>query len=391
MPVILHKGESFVLKDVCLSKIRLGLGWKPQESKGAPFDLDASVFLREASDKVRRDTDFIYYHRLESTCGEIKHGGDHRTGDENVDNETIHCNLEALSEDIVSVSIVASIYEAKRRWQTFDRVDDAYIRIVDEAQGKEILRYALHQEAGLAVCVHLGDLVRLPQGGWQFHAVGEGYSQDLKAVAKKFGVKALRVRKKNETTAIHLQKGQNVSLSKESPGLKTVRFGLGWDVSATDNADFDLDASALILGNDDKVLSDLHFVFYNNSQDPSGAVSHSGDNQTGEGAGDDENLLVDLSKMPIEAKKVVFVVTIHEAEARRQNFGQIDNAYIRALNADNNSEIARYELTSEARAETAMIFGELYRHTEGWKFRAVGQDYAGGLAKVAKDFGVNIS
>ncbi len=190
--------------------------------------------------------------------------------------------------------------------------------------------------------------------------------------------------------AISLQKGQNVSLSKQAPGLKKVRFGLGWDLRQTDGAAFDLDASAFVLDGNGKVLSDQHFVFYNNAQDPSGAVKHLGDNRTGQGAGDDEALDVELEPMPPNAAKVAFVVTIHDAEARKQNFGQVANAYIRALNADGEQEIARYDLSEDASIETAMIFGELYRHNEEWKFKAIGQGYAGGLAAVARDYGVSL-
>ncbi|MCP5158921.1 MAG: TerD family protein [Gammaproteobacteria bacterium] len=190
--------------------------------------------------------------------------------------------------------------------------------------------------------------------------------------------------------AISLQKGQNVSLSKQAPGLKKVRFGLGWDLRKTDGSDFDLDASAFVLDGNGKVLSDQHFVFYNNAQDPSGAISHKGDNRTGEGEGDDEVIEAELNLMTPNVAKVAFVVTIHDAEARKQNFGQVANAYIRALNAEGDQEIARYDLSEDASTETAMIFGELYRHNDEWKFKAIGQGYAGGLAAVAKDFGVNL-
>lgn len=190
--------------------------------------------------------------------------------------------------------------------------------------------------------------------------------------------------------AISLQKGQNVSLSKQAPGLKKARFGLGWDLRKTDGSAFDLDASAFVLDANGKVLSDQHFVFYNNAKDPSGAVVHLGDNRTGEGAGDDEVVEIELGLMTPNAAKVSFVVTIHDAEARKQNFGQVANAYIRALNADGDQEIARYDLSEDASTETAMIFGELYRSNEEWKFKAIGQGYAGGLAAVARDFGVNL-
>jgi tellurium resistance protein TerD len=190
--------------------------------------------------------------------------------------------------------------------------------------------------------------------------------------------------------AISLEKGGNVSLSKAVPGLKKVRFGLGWDLRKTDGADFDLDASAFVLDGSGKVLSDQHFVFYNNPQDPSGAVAHKGDNRTGQGEGDDEVIEIELGPMPPNAAKVAFVVTIHEAEARKQNFGQVANAYIRALNAEGEQEIARYDLSEDASTETTMVFGELYRHNDEWKFKAIGQGYAGGLAAVARDYGVNL-
>ncbi len=190
--------------------------------------------------------------------------------------------------------------------------------------------------------------------------------------------------------AISLQKGGNVSLSKQAPGLKRVRFGLGWDLRKTDGTDFDLDASAFVLNADGKVLSDQHFIFYNNPTDPAGSVTHKGDNRTGAGEGDDEVIEIDLGTLTADTAKVAFVVTIHDAEARKQNFGQVSNAYIRSLNAEGDQEIARYDLSEDASTETAMIFGELYRHNDEWKFKAIGQGYAGGLAAVARDFGVNL-
>jgi tellurium resistance protein TerD len=190
--------------------------------------------------------------------------------------------------------------------------------------------------------------------------------------------------------SVSLTKGQNVSLTKEAPGLQKVCFGLGWDLRKTDGAAFDIDASAFVLGENGKVLSDQHFVFYNNTRDPSGAVTHGGDNRTGAGEGDDETIDVNLGTLTPDTIKVAFVATIHEADARKQNFGQIANAFIRAVNADTNAEIARYDLSEDASTETVMIFGELYRHGSEWKFKAIGQGYAGGLGAVAKDYGVNI-
>lgn len=189
---------------------------------------------------------------------------------------------------------------------------------------------------------------------------------------------------------ISLNKGGRLSLDKEAPGLKKVLIGLGWDARATDGAAFDLDASAFMLNADGKVRSEADFIFYNQLKSACGSVQHTGDNQTGAGEGDDESIMIDLGRVPADVQKVSFTVTIHEAEARKQNFGQVQNAYIRALNADGDQEIARYDLSEDASTETAMIFGELYRNNDEWKFKAIGQGYAGGLAAVARDFGVSL-
>ncbi|MEU8709052.1 TerD family protein [Streptomyces sp. NPDC048565] len=189
---------------------------------------------------------------------------------------------------------------------------------------------------------------------------------------------------------VSLAKGGNVSLSKEAPGLTAVTVGLGWDVRTTTGADHDLDASALMCGEAGKVVSDRHFVFYNNLNSPDGSVQHTGDNLTGEGEGDDESINVDLASVPAEVTKIVFPVSIHDATARGQSFGQVRNAFIRVINRSDNAELARYDLSEDASTETAMVFGELYRHGSEWKFRAVGQGYASGLAGIAADFGVNI-
>ncbi|WP_406149731.1 TerD family protein [Streptomyces sp. NBC_01012] len=189
---------------------------------------------------------------------------------------------------------------------------------------------------------------------------------------------------------VSLAKGGNVSLSKEAPGLTAVTVGLGWDVRTTTGADHDLDASALMCSEADKVVSDSHFVFYNNLNSPDGSVQHTGDNLTGEGEGDDESINVDLASVPAEVAKIVFPVSIHDATARGQSFGQVRNAFIRVINRSDNAELARYDLSEDASTETAMVFGELYRHGSEWKFRAVGQGYASGLAGIAADFGVNI-
>lgn len=189
---------------------------------------------------------------------------------------------------------------------------------------------------------------------------------------------------------VSLTKGGNVSLTKEAPGLAAVAVGLGWDLRTTTGQDFDLDASAIALGADKKVVSDQHFVFFNNLKSPDGAIEHTGDNTTGEGDGDDEIIKVDLAAVPANIDSIVFPVSIYDADNRSQSFGQVRNAYIRVVNQADNSELARYDLSEDASTETAMVFGELYRNGADWKFRAVGQGYASGLRGIALDYGVNV-
>jgi len=169
-----------------------------------------------------------------------------------------------------------------------------------------------------------------------------------------------------------------------------VLVGLGWDVRTTTGTDFDLDASAIMVKADGKVVSDSHFIFFNNKTSPEGSVEHTGDNLTGAGEGDDESIKVDLAAVPAEVDKIVFPVSVYEAEQRSQNFGQVRNAFIRVVNQQGSTEIARYDLTEDASTETAMVFGELYRNGAEWKFRAIGQGYASGLNGIARDFGVNV-
>ncbi|UGY91176.1 TerD family protein [Streptomyces gobiensis] len=190
---------------------------------------------------------------------------------------------------------------------------------------------------------------------------------------------------------VSLSKGGNVSLTKEAPNLTAVMVGLGWEARSTTGADFDLDASALLTNAQGKVASDQDFVFFNNLKSPDGSVEHQGDELVGgTGTTDDEVIKVNLATVPPQIQKVVFPVSIYDAETRQQSFGQVRNAYIRVVNQADGSELARYDLTEDASTETAMVFGELYRHGAEWKFRAVGQGYASGLRGIAQDFGVNV-
>ncbi len=190
---------------------------------------------------------------------------------------------------------------------------------------------------------------------------------------------------------ISLAKGGNVSLTKEAPGLTAVTVGLGWDERTTSGEDFDLDASAIALGADGNAVSPKHFVFFNNLTSPDGTIEHTGDNLTGGGEGDDEQIKVHLAKVPADVTRIVFAVSIYEADSRGHSFGQVRNAFIRVVDQADSRELTRYDLTEDASNETAMVFGELYRNGSEWKFRAVGQGYASGLTGIAKDFGIDAS
>ena len=190
---------------------------------------------------------------------------------------------------------------------------------------------------------------------------------------------------------INLSKGQKIDLTKGNPGLSKLLIGLGWDVNKYDGQfDFDLDASAFLLGANGKVINDTDFVFYNNPKHNSGSVTHTGDNRTGEGEGDDEQILVDLSKVPANIEKIDFTVTIHEADTRKQNFGQVSNAYIRVVDQAKNQELIHYDLGEDFSVETAVVVGELYRSSGEWKFSAIGSGFKGGLRALCLNFGVNV-
>ena len=192
--------------------------------------------------------------------------------------------------------------------------------------------------------------------------------------------------------AVSLSKGGNISLSKEagSAGLSKLTVGLGWDARVTDGAAFDLDCTVYLLSAAGKVRSDLDFIFYNQTKSTCGSVEHKGDNKDGGGEGDDEQVKVDVTIVPADVQKISFAVTIHEAETRRQNFGMVSNAFIRVINDVDGKELTRFDLGEDFSIETAVIFGEIYRNNNEWKFKAIGQGFSGGLAPLAKNFGVNI-
>ncbi len=191
--------------------------------------------------------------------------------------------------------------------------------------------------------------------------------------------------------AITLEKGQKIDLTKTNPGLKKLHVGLGWDTNKYDGgADFDLDAAAFILNSEGKAGGEQDFVFYNNANGAGGSVIHKEDNKTGVGEGDDEVISIDLSLLPPHVDKVVFTVTIHDAESRKQNFGQVSNAYIRVLNEEKNEEILKFDLGEDFSIETAVVFGEVYKNGSEWKFSAIGKGYQGGLKALCNSFGLSV-
>lgn len=190
---------------------------------------------------------------------------------------------------------------------------------------------------------------------------------------------------------VSLKKGQKVSLTKDNPGLKNVTVGIGWDVNTFDTGgDFDLDGSAFCLGADGKAKDSKDFIFYGNLSHPSGAIVHQGDNLTGAGDGDDEQVKIDLSAVPAEIEKIAFTVTIYEADERNQNFGQVQNAFVRIVDDATGNELMRYDLAEDFSIETAVVFGELYRNNGEWKFNAIGSGFSGGLGALCGNYGIDV-
>ncbi|WP_066061265.1 TerD family protein [Neobacillus soli] len=190
---------------------------------------------------------------------------------------------------------------------------------------------------------------------------------------------------------INLAKGQRIDLTKTNPGLTKVIIGLGWDTNHYHGGhDFDLDASAFLTDANGKVLQDLDFIFYNNLIHQSGAVEHTGDNRTGEGDGDDEQIKIDFSKVPSQIHRIAISVTIHDAEARNQNFGQVSNSFVRVIDEDSNNEVLRFDLGEDFSVETAVVICELYRNNGDWKFNAIGSGFSGGLAALCRNYGLEV-
>ena len=360
MPINLSKGQKVDLTkgNPGLTKIMVGLGWDVNAfDSGSAFDLDAAAFLLGASGKCPTERDFIFYGNLKHSTGAVEHMGDNLTGEGDGDDEQIMVDLAKVPANIERIAFTCTIYDAENRRQNFGQVSNAFIRIVDQSTGTELIRYDLAEDFSIETAIVVGELYR-HNGEWKFNAIGSGFQG---------------------------------CQTKGNPGLTKVVVGLGWDVNSFDTGgDFDLDAAAFLLGESGKVTSSGDFVFYGNLKHSSGAVEHLGDNLTGEGAGDDEQIRIDLTKVPDNIQRIAFTVTIYEAESRRQNFGMVNNAFIRIFDEANGQEMLRYDLGEDFSIETAAVFGEVYKNNGEWKFNAIGSGYQGGLAALCANYGVDV-
>ena len=407
MSVSLTKGSKVNLSKeannlgVKLTSVNVGLGWDCNDSGGADYDLDAWALA--VTDKGLKRKNLVYFSNTFDSSMQIHHCGDNLTGAGDGDDETITINLEKLPDNYKHVLIGVTIFRARNRNQSFKDINNAFIRLYDSKTNIEICKYSdnkFKNEFGKCISLLFGVLTRV-NGQWEFNAVGKGdkfgsitdalnvygeYTLDDNTTLNNGGKK---------TMAVNLSKGGKISLAKVaadagiSGGLTKIVVGLGWDVQKYDGgADFDLDAAAFMTGANGKVRSDADFIFYNQPQGP--GITHTGDNRTGEGDGDDEQIKVDLTAVPADVDKVSFTVTIDQADVRNQNFGMVENAYIHIVDEATGTELVKYELGEDFSVENAIVVAELYRHNGEWKFNAVGSGFSGGLAALCRNFGVNI-
>ena len=407
MSVSLTKGSKVNLSKeannlgVKLTSVNVGLGWDCNDRGGADYDLDAWALA--VTDKGLKKKNLVYFGNRFDSSMQIHHCGDNLTGAGDGDDETITINLEKLPDNYKHVLIGVTIFRARNRNQSFKDINNAFIRLYDSKTNIEICKYSdnkFKNEFGKCISLLFGVLTRV-NGQWEFNAVGKGdkfgsitdalnvygeYTLDDNTTLNNGGKK---------TMAVNLSKGGKISLAKVaadagiSDGLTKIVVGLGWDVQKYDGgADFDLDAAAFMTGTNGKVRSDADFIFYNQPQGP--GVTHTGDNRTGEGDGDDEQIKVDLTAVPADVDKVSFTVTIDQADVRNQNFGMVENAYIHIVDEATGTELVKYELGEDFSVENAIVVAELYRHNGEWKFNAVGSGFSGGLAALCRNFGVNI-
>lgn len=439
----LSKNRGVTLSKACeqcgvkaLTDINLGIGWK--QNKANDIDLDAWVACVDNGVMAPSADSIVYFSHKSNYSGKIRHLGDNlRGGDGESDNETINIKLAELPKKCSHLFVGVTVYGAEYRKQTFAALDKAFARLYDKATGIDILRYSdsITGELGNYTSVLLGAFVKdKVSGEWKFIALGKGLDIDRisGAMASKIneiipklntethsgdtgsnknnsavGTNATAERKK--TMAVSLNKGSKVSLAKVAQdagitSLLNIIVGLGWDTNRYDGGDqFDLDASVFMLGADGKVRSEDDFIFYNKTSDvgsrngntwvvdeANSSVIHTGDNRTGEGDGDDEQIKIALNKIPADVQRIAFTVTIDQADKRGQSFGMVENSFIRVVDADTNTPLIRYDLGEDFSCETAIVVAELYRHNGEWKFNPIGSGFAGGLAALCGNFGIQV-
>ena len=379
-----------------LTRVWVGLGWDVNSSGfGHNYDLDAWALAGTRNNTGGR-SDICYFGQKSILSKAIHHLGDNLTGAGSGDDETIDIKLEEIPMNIDIVFIGVTIYDAARRHQHFSDVDNAFIRIyTKDAHGSqvEICKYADQFKGNLGdeYTMLFGILTR-ETNGWVFRAVGEGL--DVSDIPGVRNIQNILLEKEKKNMAVSLSKGGKVSLAKAAADagvttLKNIGVGLGWDVKRYDGgSDFDLDASAFLQNASKKVRTDSDFIFYNNKT--ANGIVHTGDNRTGDGDGDDELIKITLDSIDADVEHISFTVTIHEAAERGQNFGMVENAYIRVFDLDTNTELIRYDLSEDYSIETALVVGELYKNNGEWKFSAIGSGYQDGLAGLCRQFGVDI-
>ena len=355
-----------------LKHVMLGAGWDVAKkgffNLGADYDLDLIALLLDSNDRLI-NRGVIYFGNLRGE-GIYLHG-DNRTGAGDGDDEKISVDLDKLPSRCEKVIFALNIYDAVSRKQNFSKVKNAYIRILNEDNGnKEICRYNLSEDGGNNTALLFAELQRV-NGSWQFKAKGELLQATVKSLADMYNSMGSTNNNAQNGGILNLNKNDILDLTKKNPGLKRVMLGAGWDIS-NNGSDFDLDIAAFLLDANNKFNTVSNVIFFNNKQGQ--GIALSGDNRTGAGDGDDETINIELDKIDLNIAKIVFVVTIHEAMAKRQTFGMINNSYVRLVDLEQNGkEICRFNLKENGSTATSIIFAELIRTGAEWQFKAVGE------------------
>lgn len=388
MAIDLKKGQKVDLTkgNAGLKHLLIGLGWQSGD-----FDLDTAAFMLGANGKVKSDNEFIFYGNLKHPSGSVEHKGDNLTGDGAKDAEQIVIDISKIPENVEKIDFTATIYDAQGRKQNFGMVKNAYIRAVNADTNEELIHYDLGSEFSVETAIVVAEIYRY-KGEWKFNAIGSGYQGGLATLCKNFGITVKEEQNaplnppkddilKIGNAPVNLKKGQKISLEKkDGKPLKHAMVGLGWDPADNSSGGFfsaftdniDLDAMAFICTNG-KLQDRKDIVCFTNLKHYSNAVKHMGDNLTGDGEGDDEQIFVDLERLPAHYDRIVFAVNIFHFFKTKQHFGMIKNAFIRICDNDNGKELCRYNLSDNYDGMKAVIFGELYRLGGKWLFKPIGQ------------------